>query len=56
MRQRHLPHRITPQGRDAWLSCMKKAVDEQDWDDRMKEVIYNIFPPIANHMINSSDN
>ena len=55
MRQRHLPHKITPKGKDAWLACMKKAVNEQDWDDRLKDVIYNIFPPIANHMINSSD-
>lgn len=55
MRQRHLPHKISPKGRDAWLLCMKNAVNEQDWDDRLKDVVYNIFPPIANHMINSSD-
>jgi len=55
MRQRHLPHKITPSGSVAWLGCMKKAVDKQDWDDRLKEVVYNIFPPIAKHMINSSD-
>jgi len=55
MRQRHLPHKITPKGSEAWLACMKKAVGKQDWDDRLKEVVYNIFPPIANHMINSSD-
>lgn len=55
MRQRHLPHKITPSGSDAWLGCMKIAIDKQDWDDRLKEVVYQIFPPIANHMINSSD-
>jgi len=55
MRQRHLPHAITPQGKDAWLKCMKIAVEKQDWDDRLKEVFYSIFPPIAAHMVNTSD-
>lgn len=55
MRQRHLPHKITPKGKDVWLICMKKAVNKQDWDERLKDVVYNIFPPIAHHMINSSD-
>lgn len=55
MRFRHLPHKITPKAKEAWLLCMKKAVLAQDWDDRLKEVIYNIFPPIAAHMVNSKD-
>ncbi len=55
MRQRHIPHRITPLAKDAWLKCMKEAIDEQDWDERLKEVMYSIFPPIAAHMVNSED-
>lgn len=55
MRQRHLPHKITPKGKTEWLKCMKEAVMAQDWDDRMKEVFYGIFPPIAAHMVNSED-
>lgn len=55
MRQRHIPHRITPLAKDAWLACMKEAIEEQDWDDRLKEVMYSIFPPIAAHMVNSED-
>ena len=55
MRQRHIPHRITPLAKDAWLACMKEAIEEQDWDERLKEVMYSIFPPIAAHMVNSED-
>ena len=55
MRQRHLPHKITPKAAEAWLACMKKAVLAQNWDDRLKDVFYNIFPPIASHMVNSND-
>lgn len=55
MRQRHLAHAITPKAKTAWLACMKEAVLAQDWDDRLKEVFYNIFPPIAAHMVNSED-
>ena len=55
MRQRHLPHKITPSAKTEWLKCMKEAVDNQQWDDRLKDVFYNIFPPIAAHMVNSED-
>ena len=55
MRQRHSPHKITPKAKDEWLKCMKEAVLAQDWEDRLKEVFYNIFPPIAPHMVNSED-
>ena len=55
MRFRHIPHKITPKAKDAWLLCMEKAILAQDWDDRLKEVVYQIFPPIAAHMVNSED-
>lgn len=56
MRKRHLPHRITTSAKDIWLNCMKEAVLEQNWDDRLKDVFYGIFPPIAAHMVNSDEN
>ena len=55
MRKRHLPHRITPKAKDRWLACMHEAVAEQAWNDRLKVVFYDIFPPIAAHMVNSDD-
>jgi len=55
MRKRHLPHKITPKAKDIWLACMKEAVEEQEWNERLKEVFYGIFPPIAAHMVNTED-
>ena len=55
MRKRHLPHKITPSAKDNWLHCMYDAVQEQEWDERLKDIFYNIFPPIAAHMVNSDD-
>lgn len=53
MRKRHLPHKIDIAARDEWLKLMKASIDELDWDERMKEVLYNCFPMTANHMVNS---
>lgn len=55
MRQRHLAHKISPKAKTEWLKCMHGAIMAQDWDERTKEVFYGIFPPIAEHMVNSTD-
>ncbi len=53
MRMRHLPHTITNEGKGEWLKCMKKAVYSLDIEDNLKDAIYNSFPAIAQHMVNS---
>ena len=53
MRMRHLPHRITPEARDAWLACMKKAIDQLDLEDKLKAALYQCFPKLADHMVNT---
>jgi len=53
MKQRHAPHKITEEAKDEWLRCMKEAVQELDWDDRSKYALYNMFPMVAQHMVNS---
>lgn len=53
MRMRHLPHKITNEGKEEWLKCMKEAVFSLDIDESLKHAIYNCFPPIAQHMVNS---
>ncbi len=53
MRLRHIPHRITVEAKDEWLKCMKEAIQELDWDDRNKYVLYTCFPKLAEHMVNS---
>lgn len=53
MRMRHLPHRITPEAAVEWLRCMKEAIGELDLPENLKEALYNCFPPLAKHMVNS---
>lgn len=53
MRQRHFPHKITIEAKDEWLKCMKDSISELEWDENLKENLYNIFPRIAQHMVNS---
>lgn len=54
MRMRHLPHRIDQEAKEEWLRCMRLAVDKAFHDDpELGNSFYSIFPPIANHMVNS---
>ena len=53
MRMRHMPHRIDAKARDAWLECMKSAIDTLELDDRLAVALYNCFPKLANHMVNT---
>lgn len=53
MRMRHLPHRITPEAAQEWLRCMKDAIGTLDLADDLKTALYNCFPALAGHMINS---
>lgn len=53
MRMRHLPHTIGIAERDAWLENMKAAVSSLDMPDELKQRLYNVFPQIAAHMVNS---
>lgn len=52
MRMRHLPHPIDNEKKDAWLRCMKSAIDTLDLEPSVSEALYNCFPKIANHMLN----
>jgi hemoglobin len=53
MRLRHMPHKITPEARDEWLRIMKESIDTLDWEPELKTALYNCFPQVANHMVNS---
>lgn len=52
MRMRHLPHPIDNEKKDAWLRCMKNAIDTLDLESSVSDALYNCFPKIANHMVN----
>lgn len=53
MRMRHMPHHIDNEAKDAWLKCMKEAIGTLGLDDRLASALYNCFPKLANHMVNS---
>jgi hemoglobin len=53
MRMRHLPHKITEAAAVEWLSCMNEAIRSLDIEDDFKATLFNCFPRLAVHMINS---
>lgn len=53
MRMRHSPHKITLEAKDEWLKLMKASINELDLTPELKEALYNCFPMVAQHMVNS---
>ena len=53
LRMRHAPFRITPIERDAWLRCMRVAVDEADLDDEHRTRLWQYLEMAAASMVNS---
>ena len=53
MRARHMPHKITEEAKVVWLKLMKEAINESSIDPEIKEPLYNCFPQVAQHMVNS---
>jgi hemoglobin len=52
MRYRHLPHAITQEAKEAWLNCMKMAIDTLELTETEKISLFACFVPLANHMVN----
>lgn len=53
MRMRHSPHKITSEGKEEWLRLMKESIEMLDITDNLKTALYNCFPNVAQHMVNS---
>ncbi len=53
MRARHLPHPITPERREEWLSCMRSALDEAGITGLLRTQVYERLALTAQHMVNS---
>lgn len=53
MRLRHMPHKINDAAKEEWLKCMKESIDTLDLTDEVKTALFNCFPPVAQHMVNS---
>jgi len=53
LRMRHAPFQIGPEQRDAWLRCMRTAVDEADLPAAHRVVLWDYLEMAANSMLNS---
>ncbi len=52
LRARHMPFVITPIQAEAWLSCMKKAMDDIGIDGSIREYLFERLTMTAHHMVN----
>ncbi|MCX7693515.1 MAG: group II truncated hemoglobin [Tepidimonas taiwanensis] len=55
LRMRHLPYAIGPAERDAWMLCMRTALDDCVADADLREALLQAFGALADHMINTPD-
>ncbi|WP_053361902.1 globin [Bacillus sp. FJAT-27251] len=55
LRARHLPFEVTPKRAQAWLSCMKEAMDETGLDGPVRNEFYARLTFTAQHMVNTPD-
>lgn len=55
LRRRHLEFPITPARKDAWVQCMKSAIDEVEIPDPYRSVIIDRLTLTAQHMMNTPD-
>jgi hemoglobin len=53
LRMRHAPYSIGPVERDAWLRCMRIAVDEARLSDQHRRQLWAYLEMAANSMMNS---
>jgi hemoglobin len=53
LRMRHAPFRIGPIEREAWLRCMRVAVDESELDAEHAAMLWRYLEMAANSMVNS---
>ncbi|GAA4865814.1 globin [Saccharopolyspora rosea] len=53
LRMRHAPFKIGPAERDAWLRCMRIAVDEAQLDAEHRDQLWQYLEMAAQSMVNS---
>jgi hemoglobin len=53
LRMRHAPFKIGLAERDAWLRCMRIAVDEADLDPAHRDQLWEYLEMAAHSMVNS---
>lgn len=55
MKMRHMPFQITPKRADAWLACMKEAMEEVELEPKFKELYFKRLSLTARHMVNKEE-
>lgn len=55
LRARHLPFPVTPKRANAWLSCMRQAMDNVGFEGPIRDEFYSRLFLTAQHMINTPD-
>ncbi|MGY0694249.1 globin domain-containing protein [Virgibacillus sp. FSP13] len=55
MRRRHLPFKITPSRKDAWLECMHAALGEAEIEEPYRTAIFEKLTMTAHHMMNTPE-
>lgn len=53
MRARHLPFPITPERAEAWLACMRKALQQIDIDEELQATVIDRLSGPARHFVNT---
>jgi hemoglobin len=54
LRMRHVPFRIGPSERDAWIAAMRVAVDEAQLAEPYREQLWDYLEKTAHSMMNSA--
>lgn len=52
LRRRHLPFVIRPVQAEAWLDCMRRAMDDVGLDGDIREYFFERLKMTAHHMVN----
>lgn len=55
LRRRHLAFEITPSRKDAWLECMKGALEDAEIEEPYRSVIFERLQMTAEHMVNTKE-
>lgn len=55
MRGRHLPFPITPERAEAWLDCMRRALQEVGIVDELQDFVIDRLSGPAHHFVNTSE-
>lgn len=55
MKARHMPFPITPKRAEAWLACMKEAMEEIELDEKFKDIYFKRLSLTARHMVNKEE-